>query len=71
MPVLYHLIASLHMSSCTHDLTESTHVRECKTVLNSRFHAINSGIPDTGFEVVVCGTWIRVIMVNSILNSLS
>ena len=70
MPVLYHLrIASLHMSSCTHDLTESTHVS--KTVLNSRFRAMNSGIPDTGFEVVVRGTWIRVIMVNSILNSLS
>ena len=71
MPVLYHLIASLHMSSCTHDLTESTHVRECKTVLNSRFHAMNSGIPDTGFEVLVSGAWIRIIIVNRILDSLS
>ena len=71
MPVLYHLIASLHMSSCTHELTESIHVRECKTVLNSGFHAMNSGIIDTEFEVVVSGTWIRIIIVNRILDSLS
>ena len=59
------------MSSCTHDLIESTHVRECKIVLNSGFHGMNSEILDTGFEVVVSGTWIRIIIVNRILDSLS
>ena len=29
------------------------------------------GIPDTGFEVVVSGTWIRIIIVDRILDSLS
>ena len=32
---------------------------------------MNSGILDTGFEVVVSGTWIRIIIVNKILDSLS
>ena len=38
----------------------SLHVRESKAVLDSKFHSLESGSPDTGFQIPsVSGSWIQ------------
>ena len=38
----------------------SLHVRESKTVLDSKFHSLESRSPDTGFQIPsVSGSWIQ------------
>ena len=41
------------------------HVRESKTVLDSGFHAVDSGFPGTGFQslAVELGFWIAVVII--------
>ena len=52
-------------------ITRPPRVRESKIVLDSGFHAMDSGFPGTGFRFFFRGTWIPGPIVSGILESLT
>ena len=54
-------VMSCHVMSCYVMTTvHSLHVRESKTVLDSKFYSLESGSPDTGFQIPsVSASWIQ------------
>ena len=52
------ILCKTREGNLNHSLRRSPHVRESKTILDSGFHAVDSGIPDTtGFLLWILWQW--------------
>ena len=58
--MLSYLILCYLMLSYVMNTVNSLHVRESKAALDSKFHSLESGSPDTGCQIPsVSGSWIQ------------
>ena len=58
--MLSYLILCYLMLSYVMNTVNSLHVRESKAALDSKFHSLESGSPDTEFQIPsVSGSWIQ------------